>query len=795
MHYKHSLFASRFFAIALSVHALMVCLLTGVVLVHSGCSPSSAPEAAKEAPPTPEEAQPQVTELPQVEVEQVPPGFAMEESFDGTATALREKGWNLPAFTTLVSDVPGAKGQALRVDVKDPKQGKYAERYIPVEAGKSYHASVRMRSEGVQQHDNISNNRGAVLFLQLADHDKKYVRGGSFPSGLMGDSDWSEVEVPLTIPIPEDVGYLHVLMGVEGEGTAWFDDLQLAELAPGWAGPEIVRPAMGKTVQTRRPVFEWKPLPLDSVGFAYRLQLSRDPAFPAGETLSVAPLGYQAMPDDWLEPGTWFYRVLVSAMNGKNLPPTAAKSLVVADDAVAWPPTITSSWEWSAEPRPEMAFRIEPEVDTKTEFAVTIDGVPAEILETTTRGIRFRPTIDLAPGAHPVKLTATAPAQKSFVAEGVFSNKPVRKQVSFREDRVMLVDGQPFYPIGTYRDPSDRNDDFNGIQEAGFNITHSYDFEHEGATVEAARAYLDAAQAAGVKVFMGIPRNLFFSRDWNAVQAWVAALMDHPALLLWYLMDEPEANKWKLNPAMLKQLKDTVKAVDPFHPTAVVYFKPDQGDYWAAENPEDIAWHDPYPIGTSEKLTQVGEAAAAQRKAIGAQKPMWTVVQGHDVSYWNDAKGTIQKRGMPTRPTLEETRSMVFQALAAGTDGFIWYWQPVTLYHTVKDTPKVWSGIVATAQLIKKLEPWLLAPARPADSALKVEKPFETWTKEVDGKRLVVLVNTAEKPASLDLDFEVYNPKSVTDYETGAELPLADGRLKADFQREEVKILQLEPSF
>jgi hypothetical protein len=118
----------------------------------------------------------------------------------------------------------------------------------------------------------------------------------------------------------------------------------------------------------------------------------------------------------------------------------------------------------------------------------------------------------------------------------------------------MLVDGKPFYPIGTYRDPSDRNDDFTGITHAGFNITHSYDFEGKDATIEQARAYLDAAQAAGVKVFMGIPRHLFFAREWNAIQKWVAALMDHPALLVWYLMDEPEAPKWRLNPAMLRQL-------------------------------------------------------------------------------------------------------------------------------------------------------------------------------------------------------------------------------------------------
>jgi hypothetical protein len=156
-----------------------------------------------------------------------------------------------------------------------------------VEAGKSYQASGRIRAEGVKNHDSNYKNRGAVLFLQMADKNKKYVKGGSFPIGLMGDKDWTEVKVPYTQPIPENVGYLHVMLGVEAQGTAYFDDLQVADLAPGWEGPEIVQPADGATVQTRRPVFEWKPLPLENQTFVYRLELSRDPAFPPKKTVSI----------------------------------------------------------------------------------------------------------------------------------------------------------------------------------------------------------------------------------------------------------------------------------------------------------------------------------------------------------------------------------------------------------------------------------------------------------------------------------------------------------------------------
>jgi hypothetical protein len=765
--------------------SILTCiLLSSAVVCFTSCKPSNqAPEKAESESPTEEAAK----------APEKPPVFSLSESFDGDAEALRQKGWKVPDFASVAGDIPGANGKALRVQVDDPQKGKYAELYIPVETGKSYKASVRIRAEEVKKHENNYKNRGAAFFLQLADKDKKFVKGGSYSEGLMGDKDWTEVKVPYTTPISENVRYLHVMVGVEGQGTAYFDDLHVTELDPGWEGPEIVQPADGSTVQTRRPVIEWKHLKMDA-SFTYRrVELSRDPAFPADKTISIKPLGYQAMPNEWLEPGTWYCRVRVVGVCGNDMPPPAAKSFVVAPDAVAWPPTITPSWSWSAEPRPEMGFRIVPQLDAKTQFAVTIDGVPAEVLGMKDGEIRFRPTADLATGAHPVKLTVTAPGQEPMVAEGVFSNRQVTKKVSFREDRVMLVDGKPFLPIGTYLDPSDRNDDFTGVLQAGFNITHSYDFERPTATIEKARAYLDAAQAAGVKVFMGIPRKWFFARDWNAAQQWVAALMDHPALLVWYLMDEPETVKWKLNPDLLRQFKDMVKMVDPFHPTAVVYFKPEQGDYWAEANPEDIAWHDPYPIGSNRELTMVGEDAAAQRKSIGDKKPMWSVFQGHDVAYWNDPKGMIQKKGMPTRPTLEDTRFMVFHALTSSTDGFLWYWAPPkSHYCIVKDTPSVWAGIVETSHLLKRMEPWLVASPKAGDNSIKVREPFRIWTREVDGKRLLVLVNTGKKSESIDLDLGAFKPKTVTNFESGTEVALAESRLKAEFAAKQVMIYQLD---
>jgi alpha-tubulin suppressor-like RCC1 family protein len=146
---------------------------------------------------------------------------------------------------------------------------------------------------------------------------------------------------------------------------------------------------------------------------------------------------------------------------------------------------------------------------------------------------------------------------------------------------------------------------------------------------------------------------------------------------------------------------------------------------------------------------------------------------------------------MPTRPTRDETRFFVFHALTASTDGFIWYWGPRTHYRMVEDAPTVWNGIVETSQLLKRLEPWLVALPKAEDKSIQVREPFRVWTREVDGKRLLVLVNTGKKSQSIDLNLGAFKPKAVTNFETGAEVALAEGRLKAEVASQQVLIYQL----
>ena len=71
-------------------------------------------------------------------------------------------------------------------------------------------------------------------------------------------------------------------------------------------------------------------------------------------------------------------------------------------------------------------------------------------------------------------------------------------------------------------------------------------------------------------------------------------------------------------------------------------------------------------------------------------------------------------------------------------------------------------------------------------------EPFRAWTREVDGKRLLVLVNTGKKSESIDLDLGAFKPKTVTNFESGTEVALAESRLKAEFAAKQVMFYQLD---
>ena len=167
------------------------------------------------------------------------------------------------------------------------------------------------------------------------------------------------------------------------------------------------------------------------------------------------------------------------------------------------------------------------------------------------------------------------------------------------------------------------------------------------------------------------------------------------------------------------------------------------------------------------------------------------MLQGHDIRYWEDHKGAVERFGPVSRPTPRETRCMAYLALCNGARGLVWYWGPNSTYHMQKSAPEVWQGICDTVQELRALTPWLVARETEKDR-LQVTEALRAWTREVEGKRVLALVNVSEEPVAAEVDLSAFGVGEVTDRSSGEKTAAQEGRLQVRFEGLEVKVVEWE---
>ena len=139
---------------------------------------------------------------------------------------------------------------------------------------------------------------------------------------------------------------------------------------------------------------------------------------------------------------------------------------------------------------------------------------------------------------------------------------------------------------------------------------------------------------------------------------------DHPNLLSWYINDEIPYffNKYLRNRTL------TIHQLDPNHPSFTVLYTP--GEVNPFMNTTDIMGLDTYPIGRF-KIRNVNYYYSDSYKEILEAKPFFPVVQIFD---WACVLWTKEQPDFkPFPPTLQEMRSMSWQALVVGGKGLVFY--------------------------------------------------------------------------------------------------------------------------
>jgi hypothetical protein len=310
----------------------------------------------------------------------------------------------------------------------------------------------------------------------------------------------------------------------------------------------------------------------------------------------------------------------------------------------------------------------------------------------------------------------------------------------------LIVNRRPFFPFGFYC--------YSPVyptlpeEEAakGFNMMSPYQRITPN-TLQERRKYMDRCAQIGMKVHYNLLsvsggggvsskiEDLSVEKKRELLINEIKTFRDHPALLAWYIADEPTGNN--VTPDELEEIYKVVKENDPWHPVSRVFMPP----FRLSRNYSDamdIVMADPYPVPNSP-VSQVGEVASQLSSVFVGKKPVWMVPQAFGGSEW-----------WSREPSIQEIRSMTWQAIINGGKGIQYF-----VRQGLNSFPKsaaTWGECGRMAIEIAEITPWLLSDEKTL--------PVQSGSKNIlvnselhNGQLLVMAVNTKNIPqiASLEL--------------------------------------------
>ncbi|MCP3929989.1 MAG: hypothetical protein GY705_12920, partial [Bacteroidetes bacterium] len=310
----------------------------------------------------------------------------------------------------------------------------------------------------------------------------------------------------------------------------------------------------------------------------------------------------------------------------------------------------------------------------------------------------------------------------------------------------LLVNDLPFFPFGFYTG-SPVGDIL--IQEAynAMNLVGVYQ-KNDEESLEDRKAYMDQCAALGIKVnyhvngLVGKPHNntgfLITEEEEKhreqMLRREIELFKDHPALLSWYMNDEPIGQGRP--PELLETAYQMIKEIDPYHPVSVVFVVPSKADAFA--NTMDIAMTDPYPIPGD--VSNVRDAMQQLQKHFKYKKAFWMVPQAFGGGeFW------------PREPTAAEIRAMTYLGIYEGAMGVKYF-----IRRQPNFFPKsrlAWNECTKMAHELSMMTPWLFSEK--GKTILQTNNKnilAAAWKK--GNSTIILAVNTKNQPAPFSLNLE-----------------------------------------
>lgn len=215
------------------------------------------------------------------------------------------------------------------------------------------------------------------------------------------------------------------------------------------------------------------------------------------------------------------------------------------------------------------------------------------------------------------------------------------------------VDDEPFFPVIGYHA---EQPDYPYLADAGINTIQTSATRIKSSM----KQQLDGAQVHGLKALVCLYSGGTVKENMALITDYVSSFKDHPAVLGWYLIDEP-SGRW-IGADELSEAYQLIRSLDPKHPVYLV--EADDDDFLISAKGTDILATDPYPLHR-HPISTVGEYTRTGVELMGDNRPVWTVLQTFK---------TYEPVGMNEHgPTRTEFRNMAYQAILGGATGLGYY--------------------------------------------------------------------------------------------------------------------------
>jgi hypothetical protein len=341
-----------------------------------------------------------------------------------------------------------------------------------------------------------------------------------------------------------------------------------------------------------------------------------------------------------------------------------------------------------------------------------IDAVQLQALPEPTP--EFHPAfVDEAIEARERLVDWTPPRRTADITAGRETRGPVKAaQVSIDEAGRVLLDGKPYIQHSLGLEFVDDLDVLNFVAKSGFRDV-CVQVRPDLAT-EQLQAIFDRCAQVGLRIIPWLDGRM--TRE--QFRQHIETLRNHPALLVWYVYDEPSGDRFAEADARLLLAKE----LDPARPALINYLSDKLEGHMG-----DIYSTDVYPIPHGTPRGAIGAVRRMAEAAAPEHKPVWMWLQGTGYAYWMDRE-----------PTPRELSCMVYGSLIERARGIYYFAQ-------IPRTKQCFSEMRALLVEVEALAPALGSLKRAPE--VSCDNPSILCKAYVDGGACTVLALNTQAAA------------------------------------------------